>query len=479
MRINHVVQPMQLDWIHERIDENDERHDRQRRLIRRRALQAAIRTKTRDRQSESSYSRPSQELQPWVARLSSLERICPSSTADHSRSCIPKPWFSQRASERLVGILRAPTFLQDVSRILQSRSPVYDESSHHFVLLSFADTSYLQGISDFYGRSACLDAAIDCLTARIINFLAGPVSPISTLGLYVKALRLLRKSIDTTSFHERFEMYYTVPLLVLFELLTPSDRLLYLTHAEGAVKLLHFIGLQGMTSELNKTLLAMQSDITVVENLRNGRNHCCASREWKTILQQTIQFDRLPGNLRSEANVTLNSIATALPELFTCVENTVRTLHPQEITPLRDRLEKIGSLLRSWQLRWEPRLRDEPDDPEHGHNQRVLLATFNMYTAISSRLLCTMPGQPQSRLSLENEAMRNAGHAVGIISKAESCGVVDKARLAVVRTFVLSVIDTSTDWKVEIMQSSQEHCCISSSFTVWAARMGRLSCFTD
>ena len=352
---------MHLDWV----DENggrkyNERNAATQKLIRRRAIQAAVLTRHRQKHDASHLKLQTQEVQPWVvhdslplspsSRWVNGERLrvgtgtseCRKLLKPVSTTLLPtSPCASLSSPEvlqRLTDLFQEQTPTHDVFQRLVSPSSVPDEQVRYFETLALTDAEYLQAINTHYGRSVCLDAAIDCLTARIKDMLAG-TTHVSTLRLYTRALRTLQQTIAQNPFHERFEIYYAIPLLVLFELLNPSDQLTYLTHGRGAVHLLHFIGPDGIERELDKTLLAMQSDIMVIENVRDGHTHCCAALDWQSALRRTIRDDLLPGTARSEANITLNIIATFLPEAFNDVEMTFTTSGADTKRRLRKKLE--------------------------------------------------------------------------------------------------------------------------------------------
>ena len=468
---------MHLDWVRE----NEGRDFEARKLIRRRAIQAATTTKLTDKRGKQCRTHRGQELQPWIVHgqcigpVNQVTELLSTNRAAARLSHLPLlngVAFSTQSvfvvPEHLVRILRSATFAENISQAIQRRSIIPDEHIKHFLVLALADANYLQAICSCYGRSACLDAAIDCLAPRVEDFLAGRASSTGTLRLYATALQLLRQAVQTSSITERFEIYYAIPLLVLFELLNASDRLALMTHARGGVHMLHLIGPSGMTSDLNKSLLAMQSDLKVTEDIQNGDSHCCSDPVWHDALRQSIRYDLPPGSMQSEANITLNIIATALPETLTSVESLVQRPRSTDTTLLAKKLATTASQLRTWQFCWVPTLQAQPSNAE----RKVLLATFFMCTALNHRLISSMPGQSVHRAVSEIEALNAANQALELI-KAQSHEIIPRARLAIVSTFVRSVIETSDAWQRELRQVSENQTVSAALFGVWCVRMGR------
>lgn len=486
---------MQLDWIHEKHNRKQPGYDDgTRNLIRRRAIQAAVKTKEKEKGKNLDRNprsrRQGQKLEPWVVSLSPTgQKSRTVEVLAHEASGLetwltsarpprmPKSCTSVQSAyavpERLIGSLQSPDLPQHVFHTLKRQSAVPDGRGHQYVVLALADATYLQAISACYGNSACLDAALDCLAVRVWDFIAGPVSPARALQLYSRAIRLLQESVANNSAAERFEIYYAVPLLVLFELLNLSDERAHLIHARGAVHVLQAIGPAGMRTELNQMLLVMQSDLMVAENLRDGYGHCCAGPEWAAALLLSVRHDRPPGSLQSEANVTLNVIATALPDALTDVEKFGKRSSSSKGETINNKLLTIRGQLKSWQSHWEPVMAADPYACYNHPGAKVLLATLFMYTALVNRLTAAMPGEPWERIEAEKQALEAGEHAFQITAYAESYGVIAQTRLASVERFVHSVTDTSQEWLQELGRISVDQPVSTTIFATWCMRMGR------
>ena len=487
---------MQLDWI----DENERRKYKERKaatreLIRRRATQAAVLTRQKQRRQTGQPRCQAQEVQSWVVHDSHLRSSSSKLTKSEGfeapagiaeRRTLSNPWEAAQLPrslssisstslllQRLIDVFQGEMPTHNVFQTLLSRSAVPDEQVRYFKVLALTDAEYLQAINSRYGRSACLDAAIDCLTARIKDLLAGTAGHLSTLRVYTRALRILQQSLATDPFPERFEIYYAIPLLVLFELLGPADQFTYLTHGRGAVHLLHFIGPDGMKTELDRTLLAMQSDIMVIENLRDSYAHCCATPEWQRALWRTIRDELPPGTSRSEANVTLNIIATALPDAFNHVEMAVTRSNININEKLRNELQMIMAQLENWQQRWESVLRALPWEGPSAPTPKVLLAVFLMYTAILHRLSAAAPARLEQRLSSESKALEVANDAVQIVADSKFHSIISQTRLAVVAKLVCSVTDTSNAWQQAVRRTTPDQPINRTLFVDWCVRLGR------
>lgn len=487
---------MQLDWI----DENERSSHKERdaaagKLIRRRAIQAAALTRQKQRQQISQAKCLTQQVQSWVIKgsfpCSSSSRR--SKTEDYevlvsaaecrmlSSSAVTPPLITSIYSlpsppellQHLVDIFRKPSSTRSAFEKLAIQSSAADEQVRYFKTLALTDAEYLQAISGHYGTSACLDAAIDCLTARINDVLAGTVEQVTTLRLYTKALQVLQRSIATNHYRERFEIYYAIPLLVLFELLNSSDQLTYLTHGRGAVHLLHFIGPDGIQTELDKTLLAMQSDIMVVENLQDGYAHCCATSEWHHALRQAMKHDLGAGATRSQPNIHLNIIATALPGAFNDVEIEVTRSYGDSTENLQSSLQIIRIELEGWQQRWQPILCATSGDRQNQLTRKVLLAIFWMYTAISYRLLAAATGSSEQRLTLESKALDAANNALLVAANSALHNNVGQTRLDIVAKFVRSIIETSDAWQQTIRCTLPHQLIDRRLFMDWCVRIDR------
>lgn len=486
---------MQLDWIHEKQTRKHPGYDDgTRNLIRRRAIQAAVQTKEKKKGKRTGRDprsrRQGQKLEPWVVSVSAkgqephivevlahevsgLEpcltsarppRIAKSCTSIQSAYAVP---------ERLIGILQSPDLPKHVFQTLKRQSAVSDGRGHQYVVLALGDASYLQAINGCYGTYACLDAALECLAARVWDFIAGPVSPTGALQLYSRAIQLLRESVDNNPVTDRFAIYYAVPLLVLFELLSLSDERAHLIHAQGAVHMLQVIGPAAMRTELNQMLLVMQSDLMIAENLRDGYGHCCAGSEWASALLMSIRHDQPSGSLQSEANVTLNVITTALPGTFTDVENFGKKSSSSKSGAITNKLLAIRGQLGSWQSHWEPLLTAEPYTCSDNPGAKVLLSTLFMYTALVNRLTAAMPGNSCERIDAEKQAVEAGAYALQITAYAESYGVIEQTRLASVKLFVQSVVDTCQEWLQELRRISVDQPISAALFSTWCIRMGR------
>lgn len=490
---------MHLDWVDENgCSKYKDRDTISQKLIRRRATQAAVLTKQRERSL-----RPRYQSDTWVAHPCSRLHVHHKSSSMFDRkndleaaietfnsgarpindllTVLSKSNPSIRPALAVplhpVTILQAqlssPTTLQTLRQL-----SVPDEQIRYWIILALADAEYLTAISSHYGQSNCLDAALGCLAARIQDLLTNVTTKAETIRTYVKALHTLQRAIAQDAFSERYEIYYAIPLLVLFELLNTWDRLVFFTHGRGAVHFLHFIGPRGMTSELNKTLLAMQSDIMVVENLRDGNGHCCADSDWQNALQQTIQFDLPAGAPRSEANITLNIIATSLPDALTQVEITVKNPEASSCANLMQTLRTTNERLQNWRNRWIATLREglcDSPPSSRSSNQHVLLAVYMMYAAILYRLMAAVPASSNERLESELNALEVAHSATEIVAKAGPCDTIGQARLSLVNMFVRTIIETSLEWQLAIRPSSQDHATSQALLNAWCLRMGRES----
>lgn len=471
---------MHYSWVNENHRGKQKDWDAEtRKLVRRRAIQAAMLTREKQNGHTSPSSYKIHNIQLWVVN-DPLPNDGVSGRAHLNGLTIsPEPHYPFRPAyitmRRFIYALQKQSSIHNIFQLLLPQSFVMNEQVRYFVSLVLTDTEYLQTISSCYGRSACLDTAIDCLAARIEDCLTSTAKSANTIRLYVQALQVLQRSIATVAFLERLEIYYAIPLLVLFELLRPSDQASYLSHGQGAVHLLHFIGPDGIQTELDKTLLAMQSDIMATENLRDGHKHCCASLEWHRALRQCVHEDLPPGNTRSEANVTLNIIATAIPDLFNRVESIIITSNLSSDTGIQNALDTIIIQLQDWEQHWKATLHEEASIIQQRSIRMTLLAIYSMYTAIVHRLIAATPAQVELRLESENKALDAANNALRIAEQSMSYEVINQTRLAVIAKLVCSVTETSKEWQQAINQTPASQAIPQTLFATWCARIGRRS----
>lgn len=477
---------MHFDWIIEDgSGQYKERNNQTRNLIRRRATQAAALTRLRENNGSGSQL---QSMQTWVIRhppsqpqhegsKARVKMTEPALIVNHTTTSIPNQINPQMPPsvllERFINIVQDSTLSKHSFRALMSTISSTDEQVRYFLTFAITDNEYLQTVNSYYGQSICLDAAIDCVSYRCHNLIARTAEDTRTVRLYTRALLVLQKVISTSVFTERYNVYHAICLLVLFELLGPPGQIAYLTHGRGAVHLLNLIGPEGMETEFYQKLLAMQTDVMIIENLRDGYAHFATGLEWQQALQQAISLDLPPGNIRSEADLTLNIIATALPGALTHVENAVSSRNMDVDSRLYRELEAILTQLQNWQQRWNQILRVAGPGYQQKSELKVLLATFLMYKAMLYRFVAAAPGPVERRSSFEHNAYEIANEALNAVAETKDPGIIGKARLDVVAKLVHTIIETFNEWQDSLDQMSSNEPISQTLFTTWCRRIGR------
>ena len=487
---------MHFDWVNDNEGKKyRERNAETRDIIRRRATQAAALTKRRRRGQVERTKCDVSELQSWVVRDSPTHSpgskpprvrdalwVAPpsdnASLASRPRSTflLRSPYSSSSAliiPQGLPELLQGQHFQYSVITMLKSRHPLPDDYLRYSKILSLTDAECLPIITSCYGQSACLDAAIDCLASRFEDLLRGVSEQASTTRLYTRALRRLYQSINTAAYRKRLQIYHSIPLLILYELLSPLDQVAYMNHARGAVHLLALMGPREMKTELNRSLLAAQSAMMVTENLKDGHDHFCATPEWHEALQQTIDAKSLAGSHRSEADVTLTIIATALPGLCNRVERLVMDSNKAVDLTLQQDISEIVTRLQGWKLAWKVVLRADEKDPVREGKKRFLFAMFFMHSAIVNRLAAATPASRKERMDSERAALEAANDALQTPTIANPHGFIYRTRVSLVTKLACSVADTSDDWKQEIQRATSGQPITQALFRAWCVLAGR------
>ena len=223
------------------------------------------------------------------------------------------------------------------------------------------------------------------------------------------------------------------------------------------------VGACNIRTESQKTLLATQTPIMIIEALVSAGSCFLDEPEWQVALENNVA-EVSPFHFRSEMIVQLFMFAAKVPNLFNEVTDAIRTSTTSVLPNLQQRLLELKSTCAIWNARWKDMLNHIYEDSEIEEKRVFHRANSYGYAAIIDRLLLAL--DTSQCLDLETVALHNARQG------AETADLTSSVRLAFARVISQSVIVTSAQW--------QEHCMFSdrpligkSVFLDWARSMER------
>lgn len=461
---------MIFDFVNDQGRRHKHRDHATKQLIRRRATQAAALTKRKE--GTIRGTNPLQ-LPPWVVdqRLgiqTTEAYFVDGSSAEEQASTQAASPNSQVPAPMHVGYM--PSLLSNpavCALLVDSFLSKFQHADHRIRIgkvLKLAESDFLGQLSAKYGENRTLDAAIDCLVARVKEFLCTESSPEShkSRQLYARALRLLQKSLSNDFDGGIENIWYTTPTLVLFELLDAGSHTAWILHACGAAKLLKQFGAHNIRSEAQKILFAAQAPVMIIEALATGNDCYLTEPEWQGVLLDTVA-DKAPLEARSEVVVKLFMLVAQIPNLFNEVTSMICSPTTSGLLDLQAHLLTLRAEFRAWNKRWSHVL-DVPSSCIATERKRIFnrLSSY-AFEAMVIRLYLAL--DTSHYLSFEAAAMALARKSYDMDDPRD-------VRLAYSRIVCESIFSTSCQWDEDAFSSNSEFIG-KEVFLDWVQRLGR------
>ena len=474
---------MQFDFVTEENKPYNRRDTATRHLIRKRATQAAARTKKDARAtSATSHAATNQEQCP-KSRPKNRQRGAEGSIRStgleaQSLTVYPSPPSSSVASlsqgsrafseddviideshrpqlyEALTMPWRPPEIAgfvlsEQVQAILigkiMSTCIVQRDHIRLSKMVGLTSPDFVSTIPAQYGRDPCLDAAIDCLSSRIQDFIPSLTTPVtSSATLYGRALKQLQCALDRSDGQRQYDLWLAVPLLCIYELLSSERHHSWVLHAKGAATMLKHIGAHNVTTKLHKALLMTQAPIMVTEGIFTGTSCYLDEADWGKTIQSCLDISSGDYDPRSPLVVSLVLIMRHLPNLLLRTENVV--LHGQidDEPHLQHDLELLKSDFDDFHTKWASILSTKRLHYVDDELRMVRLASAYAGSALCERLLYAL--SPSGNRSLESSALRSSTLVQEITNHAATHVPNAHARIALPAIVASSIVESSSEW---------------------------------
>ncbi|RMZ89954.1 hypothetical protein DV736_g2814, partial [Chaetothyriales sp. CBS 134916] len=473
---------MHFDFVTEKGGRKQQHDPATKQLIRRRATQAAAFTKRKESRIKRTNSL---HLAPWTINegasstlhvplspialtvLNNVQINHYHSLIDVRRASSPPPSLPPLVcTETIPSLLCAPVIQAHLMSRLLAKFTLTTDHIRIGKLLKLSDPEFLSQLSAKYGQNSALDATIACLIARIKEFLDAPMQIESPRHLYGRALQTLHQSLSLGDNDDLESLWYATLSLALFELLDASSQTAWILHTRGAVKMLEHVGAANIVTEPQKTLLATQTPIMIIESIITANDCFLGEPDWQAAMANTIKDGPL-FYFRSEMIVQLLLFAAKIPTLFNQVTDVIRTSATRTLSNILERLKDLKFAYSIWNSRWKDVLNHRYAEPGIEGMRIFYRANSYGYAAVIDRLLLSL--DPDQHSELENAAVANAQRAAAVASLASPTGSV---RLTFVCVVSQAIMSTSTRWREDCMFSLKPFVS-QSVFLDWATAMMR------
>ena len=486
---------MKFDWVSEENKPYSKRDKAVRYLIRKRATQAAAKTKKEARhEGDSSISSPGHSIQSKVLRgkrPEALQREDALRTAPTQVSISQVPQTERRSVEseprwpalyrspapplqpyHVPSLLPSPEVQALLTGSLLSRFVLKIEHVRISKILSLTSADFMSMVPTQYGHNSCLDAAIDCLSSRVQEFLASSRSRRgSSAYLYGRALQHLQLALDTSDVRKQRDLLLAISLLCLYELFDYDNQLSWLLHAQGAAVLIKHIGPRDVTSELHKTLLITQAPFIIHEALFKAQSCFLGDAEWGAAIASTVDLVARDYDARSNIMVSMVLMTRRLPDLFLRVEHVIFRSVIEDKSSLTLTIEELHNKLNDFQTTWAHDLATKHLYNFSDQRRICLLATTHAYSALASRLLFALT--PYRNQFVESLALRSATLAYEIANHAATNTPNVYARMAFPTIIASSIIGSSLEWQACAKSTMSGDVIDAAVLRAWCRVLGR------
>ena len=333
-------------------------------------------------------------------------------------------------------------------------------------MLGLTSPDFVSAIPEQYGRDTCLDAAIDCLSSRIQEFIPSLSIPVtSSATLYGRALKQLQCALDRSDGQRQYDLWLAVPLLCIYELLSSERHHSWVLHARGAATMLKHIGAHNITSKLHKALLMTQAPIMIAEGIFTGKTCYLDEADWGQTIHACLDMTSGDYDPRSPLVVSLVLIMRHLPNLLLRTEGVLLHGQMRDVACLQRDLEQLKRESNEFQEQWACVLSTKRLHYIDDETRMVRLANAYTCSALCERLLYAL-STSDSRC-LEFSALRSSILVQEITNHAATHVPNAHARMALPVIVASSIIESSSEWLAAANTSGEEDYLDSCVFGKW------------
>lgn len=465
-------------------------------LIQKRATQAGAKTrsdqKRKKEQTDLELSADRQHEQTPVSALASY--VWPSLALSENSAfqarfgerCymvyLPETNRAQTASHKLICNPTTSVLQQRLLDAFATTSHVVD-ANQIFKIATLTSAQFLSYVPSLYSSSPLLDAAIECLFARM-NLAVPLLAPSSTTcmpatedtpyRLYGKALKCLRSELQDPDQRDLAHLWYATKLLTLYELLTMGNESGWVWHAAGAARILYKIGPESIYSEFQLSLLASQLHIQVAETFFTDKPCYLADPLWQLALRRTI----LPAerySYRSCCSITLWAIGARLPNVLQTLTSHIHgEAHGRRLCLklIRNAVADIEAWRNIWHDELHSVCRNLSSDVLIRHQALNILLAFYMLVIICYRMLIAHKprGMDEVEVSIFNYCSRSLA-----LEELMSPKLRREQQRSIYLKVARATQTTSPDWISAIHGSETIDTIDADTFDAWCISIGRRS----
>ncbi|KAL9032986.1 MAG: hypothetical protein Q9180_006191 [Flavoplaca navasiana] len=208
--------------------------------------------------------------------------------------------------------------------------PLRDKPVRLLEILRARKSSYYDYLPSRFGHTKCLDDAVQCVAARVRQWLDKPAGPNRlALELYSKAVRSLQAALEDPLLCRHPDVLCAAEIMIIFELLDTGRDALSTPHIKGVETLIEFRGPQGYQTEFEKLLFLAQWAPLYTEAIHNN-THCLLEKPaWQATLQSII-VEKSASLPYANGWATLWACMGAIPDLFRSIQYAV--FDPYEVS---------------------------------------------------------------------------------------------------------------------------------------------------
>ncbi|KAH7311387.1 hypothetical protein B0I35DRAFT_438001 [Stachybotrys elegans] len=205
-----------------------------------------------------------------------------------------------------------------VSHIYHAVSDFLSLHPNRVKLLHEPRQSYLQHISQRYGRTKCLDCAVDALVLKVREALDPPGSTCHTLVVASigRALHTLQSAIKDPTMCVESDVLCAAEVFSIIEVLSLPGESAWMHHISGAAQLVQVRGTSRFESDYDKDMLLSLVGPIVCEAIRKNETCFLQQRQWQEVLKSSETTATKEISERSRVTILFRRLMTFLPGLF-------------------------------------------------------------------------------------------------------------------------------------------------------------------
>ncbi|KAL8894018.1 MAG: hypothetical protein Q9192_004700, partial [Flavoplaca navasiana] len=320
-------------------------------------------------------------------------------------------------------------------------------------ILRARKSSYYDYLPSRFGHTKCLDDAVQCVAARVRQWLDKPAGPNRlALELYSKAVRSLQAALEDPLLCRHPDVLCAAEIMIIFELLDTGRDVLSTPHIKGVETLIEFRGPQGYRTEFEKSLFLAQCAPLYTQAIHNN-THCLLEQPaWQAALQsiivENIQFAVFDPNEES---------------------NGVQAILLARAYQLRSRMMDVGmeNGLTSTKMHGiETYSFMLPDDAE-GTQRYEILGALAINLMKVERYIVAL--DPSSAVLMEAHAQQLAMQILDLEHAATNYYPQDMLFLASKSCAARGVLLTASDWRYETLSQDPKSMIAKPVFERWVS----------